>query len=227
MAFLRLPSTLRWVLVASFIMLIAMTLYRLVLILVFDAETTQEGVVMLAGLVQDAGIVSIIGLFALFLGALPALHPYKSKRGKVVLLSYFTLTAMVLALIYIFDLIFLKSLDTRISADVFLLITGERPKVLAVLNRNFNILPVSILVVFIGSMWWLLLAWLFRVLGMMDRSRQKNVRFRMQSITISIFAIFIITSLVSPKNVTKKDLSMEPIGTRALIWNPVQTVTEP
>ncbi len=226
MALLRLPSTLRWVLVASFIMLIAMTLYRLVLILVFDAETTQEGVVMLAGLVQDAGIVSIIGMGALALSWIPSLHPYKSKRGKIVMLSYFCITAMLLSVVYIFDLIFLKSMDTRISSDVFLLFTGSRQKALVFLNRNFNILPVSLVVVFVGWMWWLLLSWLFDVLGMMDRNRQKSVRFRMQRITISVFAIFIIMSLVSPKNITKKDLSMEPIGTKALIWNPVQTVTE-
>jgi hypothetical protein len=61
---------------------------------------------------------------------------------------------------------------------------------------------------------------------MMDRSRQKSVRIRWQGITVSVFTIFIITSLVSPRDVTKKDLNMEKIGTRALIWNPVQTLTE-
>jgi hypothetical protein len=226
MTFLRLPSTLRWVLVASFIMLIVMTLYRLVLILVFDAETTQEVMIMLAGLVQDAGIVSIIGMGALALGWIPGCHPYKSKRGKAVLLSYFSLTAMLLSIIYIFDLIFLRSLDARVSSDVFLLFSDGSKKAILLIKRNLNIVPILLVVVFVGWMWWLLLSWLLNFLGMMDRSRQKSVRIRWQGITVSVFTIFIITSLVSPRDVTKKDLNMEKIGTRALIWNPVQTLTE-
>jgi hypothetical protein len=207
-------------------MLVAMSLYRIILILVFNAETTQKGLVLLAGLVQDAGIVSLIGLVALGIGAIPSLHPYRSKRGKTVLLSFFSATAMLLALVYIFDLIFLKSLDTRLSSDVFVLFTDGKENTRAILNRNIKILPILLLVAFVGSMWWLLLNWLFDVLGMMDRVRRKSVRFQWQSITISIYTIFVITSIFSPRNVTKKNLRMEKIGTRALIWNPVQTITK-
>ena len=203
-----------------------MSFYRIILIVIFNAETSQEGVVMLAGLAQDAGIVSIIGLIALGLAAIPSMHPYKSERGRKVILGYFAGTSMILALVYIFDLIFLKAFDTRISSDVFVLFTNSKEKMWIILNRNVKILPIFLVVIFVGYMWWIILNWLYNVLGMMDRVRQKSIRFQWQSIIVSVFTFFVIASIASSKNVTKMDIKMEKIGTKALIWNPVQTVIE-
>lgn len=103
--FQRVPKLLRWIFSVVLILLAVMTLSRFIIYWSFNPiGKAFSGSAFIMGLRFDARVISIIGLFILFLCAFPFLNPFKNNKAKkfwnFVVPFIFILMVFVLAIDY-------------------------------------------------------------------------------------------------------------------------------
>jgi hypothetical protein len=194
MKFFRLPAGLRWTWANFLVILIAMTAYRLLLVKIFALGSTPVASVIAKGLVMDLGALSIFALIFIFATWFHRLHPYRSRRGKYLSLGYFLFVAFLLAFIYGFDLVFIKTFGQRIIGTEFMAVFNDYTQAVA-LRANFPMVPFFVANLVMLWVWWLLLERLYNFLGSMDRPEHKVYRYTWQVIAMVLHLAFIFISI--------------------------------
>jgi hypothetical protein len=191
MRFFKLPATLRLGLVNCLLIWVMMSVYRLVLMSLLTENVFKHLDVLWKGLLLDFGAISIPGSLFILFSYIPALHPYKSKKGMYFGLIFFSFFGMLFALIYGLDLVFIKILSSRISGETIGLVLSS-PDTAKAFRKNVPYFALTTGVTLLVWVWWILIDWLYKALGAFARAEEKIVRLFWQSFCLLVFLIGII-----------------------------------
>lgn len=193
MSLLKFPSSVRWIWIACLIITIVMSLYRLVLLLIFgDAWKgfTKSGI-MLKGFLNDAGVVAGMGLLVFLVGLIPPLHLYKHRVGKRIGIVLFVLFGLVCMLVNMLDLLYLRDFERRpIAADFTNLFSLEQER-MPEFSGKLPVIPLTIAIGIASWLWWMLLDWMHGRLGSFGRAKEKKVRYTWQVVTAIGFTLLL------------------------------------
>ncbi|MCU0333499.1 MAG: hypothetical protein MUF62_00460 [Chitinophagaceae bacterium] len=193
MSALKMPKTVAWILSVSALLLLLMSLYRLLLCMLFTPDTAPVPLwqVLVLGLRYDARWVAAISAPLLLLGLLPGLHLYKRSTGKWLALIAYTVFAGFMMALYGLDFAHLISFNERVDGQVWAHFTSDSEQSIG-FRQNA---PWMIIVLLAGVGTWLLyfiIHWLHRRIGKPRSSDDKAMRLFWQVLTLVLllFALY-------------------------------------
>lgn len=182
-------ATILWLLYSGIFLLVLMTVLRIVFTKVFPPSSTfadyPVGGALWLGFRYDARDVAIVSCLIFLLSLVPTLNPFKSKLGKKVAMTIWTLFAVILVLFYMVDFANYAYLQERLNADLLNLLKDTNESV----KMMWQTYPVI----------WILLGWVASVLFIVFainffykkiRNRQETVASK--SIKIAIPIVFFL-----------------------------------
>ena len=223
MRFLKLPATLRWSLVNFLIIWIMMSVYRVILVSLVTDGVASQILSLIKGIWADFGAVSLVGLPFILLSQIRAFHPYKSRIGRYFGLLYFVVISLLFSLVYGLDLVFIKVLSTRISGETFGAIS-DNPALGKAFRRNIPYFALFTAVTLLVWVWWLIIEWLYKRLGIIGRADEKVVRLFWQSLFILLFFIGAINNVETTRNLGDSAINTDGNIKGAFAFNPVLTL---
>ncbi len=223
MRFLKLPATLRWGLVNCLLLWVMMTVYRLVLTSLLTEGVEFNFDVIGHGILLDFGAISIPGVLYILCSFIPNLHPYKSKRGMLFGFIFFCFFGFLFAIVYGLDLVCIKMFSSRISGLTFMGIM-ENPAASKAFRKNIPYLALVTGVSMLVWIWWLVIEWLHRTLGVIVRAEEKILRLFWQSLALLVFCLGFLKSGVYTDFLPDNSILTNENLKAALTANPVLTL---
>ena len=114
------PRLVRWIFSVAVFLLVLMFLLRLCAWWYFKpAELSFGGAfsAFVLGFRYDAREVSILCLLLLLFGSIPALHPYKTGRGRILGFTLLFIALLAITVFYVFDFLHFRYLLQRLNAS--------------------------------------------------------------------------------------------------------------
>ncbi|MES2646794.1 MAG: hypothetical protein V4717_07975 [Bacteroidota bacterium] len=122
MRLFRLPKTIRWILFSALLLLVLLTVYRVVVYLLFqdDFPGIKEGckLAFWYGLRFDLRIIGTITLLLFLFSFYPGKHYFKSEEGKKVALWISGFLVTVTLLLYAADIAYLRNFNQRLNGSI-------------------------------------------------------------------------------------------------------------
>jgi len=118
---LKVPRYIQWISLTSFIFLLLMTLFRLVLVWTFPSPVRSFTELLPAlglGIRYDLRIVCIAALVIFLIGSIPFLHPLNRKAGRRLSLTLWAIFIITLIIFYVIDYTNYAYLSQRMNANL-------------------------------------------------------------------------------------------------------------
>lgn len=214
------PATIRWALTNCLLLWISMSLYRGLLLGVFLNGNPSEFLALLSGMLIDAGVLCLILVFYILLSINPVFHPFKTKKGKIYGYLYFVFWGLVIALIYLFDLIFVKATHYRMFGSRVITVI-EDPYKSELFFKNISTTPIIFLVLVLIGSWLLIIMYLHSYVRSLSSVHSKTKRIKWQTWIITMGTILAIFAFSKGNKVKPTDLNLKLKPVEALRTNPV------
>jgi hypothetical protein len=216
----KLPATLRWAVINCLLIWLTMSLYRGFLLALFLKGNPSEFLALLSGMPADAGVMALILIFYILISFFPALHPFKSKRGKFFGYFYFIFSGMLIAIAYALDLIFVKVIHYRMYGSKVLEIF-ENPNETEVFFKNVTLTPLILIIGLLLWIWAIIIVKLHGYISHLSRVQSKTKRITWQAWTIAVCILLAGFALIQGNALTPSNLNMKAAPYYALRSNPV------
>ncbi|HKG68081.1 MAG TPA: sulfatase-like hydrolase/transferase [Segetibacter sp.] len=117
---LKVPSYLQWIIITGGFFLLLMSLLRFCLVYTASNYNGFSGLLssFTLGFRYDLRMVSIVGLLIFILGLIKPLHPFHTKRGKIISNTLWIIFALLLCLFYSVDFAHYNYLGQRLNGSV-------------------------------------------------------------------------------------------------------------
>jgi hypothetical protein len=225
MSALKMPKTVAWILSVSALLLLLMSLYRLLLCLVFTPNTSPVPLwqVMVLGMRYDARWVAAISAPLLLLGLLPGLHLYKRNSGKWLALIAYAVFASCMMVLYGIDFAYLISFNERVDGRVWAHFTGDSEQSIGF--RQNAPWVVIVLLAAVGT--WLvyfIIRWLYRRIGEWRSSDDKAIRLFWQVFAISLLLFALYGRPATSPLSSAAAAALPSVDARKAVLNPFETL---
>lgn len=117
----RLPQLIRWLLRIGYVFLLVFTLMRVGMFFFSHPQSysfTEVGDAFFLGLRYDLRMISILLLVMLLLGSIPAIHPFRTNRGRIIWMIILALATTIALFFFAVDFAHYAYLEQRLNASV-------------------------------------------------------------------------------------------------------------
>ncbi|WP_447643041.1 MULTISPECIES: LTA synthase family protein [Chitinophagaceae] len=151
-------ATILWLIYSGIFLLILMTLLRIAFTKAFPPSSTFTGyplgATLFLGFRYDVRDIAIVSCLIFLLSLIPATNPFRTKIGKNIALTIWTLFAIVMVVFYIADFANYAYLQERLNADLLNLMKDTQDA----FKMMWQTYPIV----------WLLLIWIVSVLAIVQ-----------------------------------------------------------
>lgn len=157
------PKNIYWLLGAGLLLLLLMSLLRLAFLLAFPAPSGTAafpyGAAFWLGLRYDARMVAVACLVFFLLGLIPALDPFRGRRGKRIASGIWAFLIMLAGIFYSVDFANYAYLNERLNAGLLNYVADARTSA-AMMWQTYPVVKILLSI----SLAMILLLWLIRQL---------------------------------------------------------------
>ncbi len=217
---IKLPATIRWAVINCLLLWVAMSLYRGFLLGIFLSGNATEWLGFFNGMITDAGLLAVILVLYVLLTFSPNLHPFKSKKGKIFGLVYFIVWGFLIAVAYVLDLLFVKTVHYRMYGSKMLKIF-EDPYETELFFSNISMGPLVVAFFLLLWTWGILILRIHRYISRLTRVQSKAKRITWQGWILITGTLLGSYTVVQGNRVQPTELNLKAAPFLSLRSNPV------